>query len=121
MSNPSRRKGSSYESLLEGELRGRFGNAERLPLNGTLDEGDIWFHWQGQPYVIEAKAERSINLSAYVKEAREEASNWWAKRKAQWPLPIPVAIVKRRNHGVGKSYVVMELDQFVRLVKEGSL
>lgn len=120
MSNPSRRTGSEWETRLEGYLRGRFGNAERMPLSGVNDQGDLFFHWQGRAFVIEAKAERKINLSAYVTEAKAEAQNWWNKRKAQWPMPHPIAIVKRRNHSVGKSYVVLELDEFVRLVKEGS-
>jgi hypothetical protein len=120
VSNPSKAKGSAWETTLETSLRDMFGNAERLTLNGALDQGDVWFVHHGQPYVVEAKAERAINLSGYVDEAYLEARNWATKRPI-YPLAIPVVMVKRRNHSVLKSYVVQEFAEWVRTVKVGAV
>ena len=111
------RAGPEWETRLEGHLRPLFGNCERLTKTGRDDQGDLWLRWNGRPYVIEAKAEKRIDLAGYVKEAAVEAGNWHKKRPLE-PKPIPLAIVKRRNHNVSKAYVVRELDQFVRMVKQ---
>lgn len=118
MTNPSKAKGTSWETTLVDYLRPIFGIAERQPLAGAEDTGDVWFLWNGHPYVVEAKATRAINLSEFVNEAQVEAENWWKARKGQYPKPHPLAIIKRRNHSAGKAYVVMTLDDFVRLVKQ---
>lgn len=111
------RIGSEWETRLLVFLRGFFSTVERLRLTGARDEGDVWFEHKGHRFVIEAKAERSISLSAYVNEAKVEAANYAKARR--WPIELvhPVAIIKRRNHSVSKAYVVMELDEFIRLVK----
>ncbi len=117
MVNKSKAVGTEWETRLVEYLRPRFGNCERLTLNGSLDEGDLYFYWNDLTFVIEAKAERAINLASYMKEAAAEAGNF-AKKRPMRGKPFGVAIVKRRNHGVDKAYVVMELDTFVRMVKE---
>lgn len=117
MSNKSKRTGSEWEIRLTNYLRGFFPMVERLRQAGVNDEGDVWFAQEPHRFVVEAKAERTINLSAYVTEAKVEAANYAKARR--WPIELvhPVAIIKRRNHHVSKAYVVMELDEFVRLVK----
>lgn len=116
MTNRSKAIGSEWERRLLDYFRANFGNGERLALAGINDEGDLWFQWNGQAYVIEAKAEKSLNLSSYVQEAEREAGNWHRSRPI-WGRPYWAAISKRRNHGVGKAYVTMTLDEYVRLVK----
>lgn len=116
MPNPSKAKGSAWESAVTEYLRGRFGIVERLPTTGAKDEGDLFFTWEGRAYVVECKAEQKITLSTYVEEANVEAGHFAAKRKLA-SVPPGVAIVKRRNHHVGKAYVVCDLETFIRIVK----
>ena len=113
--NPAKAKGTAWETMLVQTFRDEFGNCERLALNGTNDEGDLWFSHDDHTFVIEAKAERAIDLARYVTEAELEASNWAKSRKAK--TPFWAAIVKRRNHRVNKAYVVMTVDEFIRLVR----
>lgn len=110
-----RRTGAAFEIAATNYLREKVGNAERSPRNGRDDQGDLWFLSGDLPVVIEAKNERRINLSAYVTEAKDEARNWHRARPGLG-RPTPVALIKRRNHSIGKSYVVMELDEFIELV-----
>lgn len=114
--NKSKALGTSWETALVDYFRPIFGGCERLPLNGTKDQGDLWFDWVGQPYVVEAKAEQKFNLSQYMTEKNIEGGHW-SDAHPTWPAPHTVAIVKRRQHGVAKAYVVMEVLDFVRLVK----
>ena len=118
--NPAKAKGTAWESALVQAFRDEFGNCERLALAGANDEGDLWFHHEGIPYVIEAKAERAMTLSSYVREAYEEAAHW-SKARPDWPTPGWAAIIKRRQHGVKAAYVVMDLTQFVSLVKRNGV
>ena len=113
--NPAKAKGTAWESTLVTAFREEFGNCERLTLNGTNDEGDLWFRHEDHTYVIEAKAERAIDLARYVTEAELEADNWAKTRKTV--TPFWAAIVKRRNHKTSKAYVVMTVDEFIRLVR----
>ena len=104
--NPSKAKGTAWESSVVSYLNDNgFPYAERRALQGNLDKGDI----SGVPgVVIECKAEKAITLSSYMDEVAVETKNAGAT--------LGVAVVKRRNHSVGRSYVVMELETFVRLI-----
>jgi hypothetical protein len=97
-------------------LRDEFGQCERLVLAGSRDEGDLWFKHGDKSFVIEAKNEKAIDLARYVQEAEVEAENF-AKSRSMARLPYWAAIVKRRNHRVNKAYVVMTLEEFIRLVR----
>lgn len=111
MSAANKRRGASWELDLLKFLRARGYDAERLRLAGLRDEGDLVLKVGGLPYVIEAKNEKSINLSSYVQEAELEAHNYAKARLIK--TPNFVSIVKRRSHGVDKAYVVMPLDQWL--------
>jgi hypothetical protein len=50
-----------------------------------------------------------------MKEAVLEAQNWIKKRKSSGPA-IPIVIAKRRQHGVGKAFVILELDTFMEVI-----
>ena len=117
MSSPSRRTGAEWETRLEAHLRPRFGFCERLPLKGSNDQGDLYVIHGGHYYVIEAKAERTINLSGYLAEAAVEAAAFAKARGLPLEIVHPLAIVKRRNHPTGKAYVVQELDEWIREIK----
>lgn len=107
MSNPSKRKGTAHESAVVRFLNDHgHPHAERRALAGSADRGDI----AGVPGVmIECKAEKSIDLAGYMDQVRVQTTNAGAQ--------LGVAIVKRRNHGIERSYVVMELEQFVEVIR----
>lgn len=106
MANPSKRKGTTYEVLVCDYLRHNgFPYAERRALSGSSDKGDV----AGIPgLVLELKAAKKLELSKWMAELRAEKENAHASAGA--------VVIKRRNHAVGKSYVVMELEDYVKLV-----
>lgn len=108
MSNPSKARGTAFESLVVGYLRANgFPAAERRALAGNTDKGDV----AGIPgVVLECKAERSIDLAGSVDEARLEAANDCA--------PVFAAVVKRRCRSVAEAYVVMTLEQFADMIRD---
>lgn len=113
MANPSRRKGSQFEVAILNWFRGRGYDAERLTLSGKDDEGDLRVLARGLPsdlathYVIEAKAEKAIDLSGYVREARAEAGNYARRRGLDGATPL--VIIKKRNAPIEDAYVVQRL------------
>jgi len=83
-----------------------FPYAERRALAGNADRGDI----AGIPGVmLELKAAKALALSQWMDEVRVEKANANAQ--------VGALVVKRRSHSVGKSYVVMELDDFIELIR----
>lgn len=105
------RKGTLWETKLLNHLRSNGFDVERLRLTGKEDEGDLVVK-DGGVVIVEAKDEKRINLAGYLREAEAEAENYAKHRGLDPQLVTPVAIVKRRNHGVGKAYVVMTVDTF---------
>src|SRR5659263_256491 len=113
MSTASRRIGTAFESALVAHIRERFGlRAERLRQAGKNDQGDISVDDVGLVYLIEAKAEKAINLSGYIAEAEVERKNYCRARGIPESGVMPLAVVKRRGKGIGDAYVVTTLDQF---------
>ena len=108
MSNPSRQKGTAWESALLPLIRRVWPGANRAPLRGSGDRGD--FTGTG-PFCIEAKAHKAIDLAGFMDQAVAEASH----SGARWP----VVLVKRRNKPPSKGYAVMEIATFLELVSEG--
>lgn len=108
MSNPSKAKGTAWESAIVDYLRIFNPHVERRTLNGNHDRGDI----TGIPgVVIEAKNAKTITLAAWVDEANIEGLNDNA--------PVAVVWVKRRGRtSPMDGYVVMDGTQFVRLLEE---
>lgn len=115
----NKRKGAAFEIDLEGFFREKYLLATRLVKRGKDDEGDLVVRVKDLAVVIEAKNEKSINLSGYMQEATAEAMRWEAARVHE-PMPpalvIGAAAIKRRNSGIHKSYVVMEADDFAALL-----
>lgn len=113
----NRRAGALWETTLLNYLRSTGHKAERLRLAGTNDEGDIVVtgNWPSRALVIEAKAEKQMNLASYVQEAESEAGNYATRRGLPAYDVDWCAVIKRRNHPVGKAYVVMTLGHFLGL------
>ena len=99
MANPSGRKGAAWETEVERYLADIFPSVERRVKNGRWDRGDI----SGIPnVVIEAKAERVIDLPGYLRELEVEKVNAGAD--------FGFVFVKNRRHGVGAGYAVMSVE-----------
>lgn len=95
-------------------LRNEGLDVERLRLSGKEDEGDLILKMGGLPYVIEAKNTQRIDLASFVTEAEAEARNYAKHRGIN--LPHHLAIIKRRNHGVGEAYVTLPLHEWLKQV-----
>jgi hypothetical protein len=107
MSNPSKRRGTAWESAIVSYLRLEgWPYAERRALSGSKDRGDI----AGIPgLVIEAKATKTAALGAYLDEANTEVLNDGAELGVVW--------LKRRGHvSPANGYVVMDGATFVGLL-----
>jgi hypothetical protein len=88
LSNPSKQKGTFFESLYVAYLILRGLNAERRALHGNTDKGDV----SGvEDWTFELKNRRTLDIPGAIDEARLEAGNantrWYA------------AIVKRPRKG----------------------
>lgn len=114
MSNPSKRKGSAWETTLRDYLIDSGFDTVRNTTNGAFDIGDLAMRVNGKHYVVEAKATKQIDLAGFVTEAFVEADNYATLNKLPPADVFPVVIVKRRNHGTPKAYVVMELGEWLR-------
>jgi hypothetical protein len=117
MSNPSKDRGTRWESAIVDALRSydpRHRFVERRTLAGSADRGDIaGVYAQTVPVVIEAKSVAKLNLAGWIAEAAIEAQN--AK------TPIGVVWAKR----IGRAspldgYVVMTGKVFLELLARTS-
>jgi len=105
-------KGSKFETDVMKYLRKLGHFAERLAKAGSNDEGDIVTIIAGQTYILECKNRKSLNLPAFWDEAQAEAKNY-AKARGMVATPPAFVIVKRRQHGVEKAWVIQDLDQWL--------
>lgn len=104
MANPNGRKGAAWERAVADYLRdvGGFEFADRRVKTGAKDKGDI----AGiRNHAVEAKDEKAISLSSYMKELEVEMQNAGAEFGA--------AIVKRRTYNVSEAYCVTPLRLWV--------
>jgi Holliday junction resolvase len=114
MSSYSRRKGAGFELGIMKWLRSKGISAERLRLAGKDDEGDIVCMVAGQPYIFELKATAKMDLPQFWREATTEAANY-AKARNINPVPPAYVIIKRRMAGLEQSWVIQDLDQWLRV------
>ena len=109
MSTPSKRKGSAWELAIAKYLVEKgWKHAERRIAGSTIDKGDIYGIIG---CVIEAKNEKRIDLSGYLKELEVEMRN----AKAETGV---VMVKKKGTTDVGQAYAVMPIDLWVKLMKE---
>ena len=108
MANPSKAKGTAFETAVVDYLRSHGQpHAERRALSGGKDKGDV----TGVPgAMIECKNEKTVTLGAYADEVKVQTANAGAS--------LGVAVVKRRNRGPGDAYVLMSLSQFVEMIAD---
>jgi Holliday junction resolvase len=114
MANANKRKGSQFEVDLKNGLREAGLDVERLPLNGSSDEGDLVIR-NGIITIAEAKNEQRLDLPRYYRELQAEVENY---RKARGLAPEAVdgvIIHKRRNHNWRKAWVTTTVEDYFNL------
>ena len=116
MSTANKRKGSQWETDLVKYFRAKGLKATRLARTGRNDEGDVELDTGQQVFVVEAKNAQRLDLAGWTKEANVEAANWDKHRDYGDPTAMPVVVVKRRNSGAAKAYVVMELENWLQII-----
>ena len=105
MSNPSRQKGTAYESDIVRFLRASGFDVWRLAQTGTEDQGDI----AGlRDFAIEARNRRRLELAKNIDDANDRARCKGSR--------FGITIMKRVGRPVEDSYVAMDLSTFSDLL-----
>lgn len=109
MTNPSKAKGTRFERAVQDWLDARGVRVVRNPPAGTKDIGDLTV-WDadGDRWVVEAKATKTLDLAGGMRELNTEKANAGAA--------FGVCVFKKRNAPVADAYVVMSLDDFASIV-----
>ncbi len=113
MANRSKAKGTAFESDVAGYLRRHTPlDVERRTLGGVNDRGDLsGVFLGGERVVVECKATKRMDLAGHWGETQREAEVDGAA--------YGFLVVKRPGCGsknVGRSYVVMDLEQLARIL-----
>ena len=132
MSNPSKQKGTAFETQCVNYLKTWFPRIYRPALQGGMDTGDIngvlqeleetspegQYTWY-RHLIFQCKNHKAFKLSEWMKATKEQAAN-----KAEGTLveeAVGVLLVKRKGVGdqnMGKTYAIMELEDLVNLLLE---
>lgn len=105
MVNPSRKKGTAFETLVVDYFRRWFPNAIRHPLHGNVDLGDVY----GIPGLcVSCKNTTRPQLSEWIKAVRQQADNAGAI--------FGVVVHKRVGKGnASEQFVTLTLADFVAM------
>lgn len=112
MANPNGRKGAQFETDVMRWLRSAGALCERLVKAGKNDEGDLVAIIGGKQYILELKNRKTISLPEFWREAEVEAENY-AKARGLTEVPLHYVILKRRNAGIEKAWVIQDLEQWL--------
>lgn len=108
----NKRKGAHFEVALTNYFITQKLDAERVARRGKRDIGDVIVRVaEKEILLVEAKNAARLSLPAWLDQARVEAENYRFRNPGA--LVQPIVVVKRRGQGVGRSYVVQELDTFL--------
>jgi len=113
MSSYGKRKGAAFETGVVKFLRSVGFTAERLTKAGAKDEGDVVVFIDGKSVILELKATKSIDLPQYWREATVEAEHY-AKARGLKEVPNKYVIVKRRQAGIDKAWVIEDFEQWTK-------
>jgi len=104
----SKAKGTAFERLIADYLAQYWEHADRAPLTGNKDRGDI----SGTPGLVwELKNAKTLRLSEWLEEAQTERINANAEHG--------ILVVKRRGHGrPAEQYAILELSDLIHLLKD---
>ena len=121
MSNPkyNKAKGAAFEIDVMKWFRSFGVLAERLRLAGKDDEGDLVVVVSGSTYILELKNTARLDLPEFWRQAEVEALNY-AKARGIGEVPLHYVVVKRRNAGIEKAWVVQDLEQWLKEKNNGS-
>lgn len=105
--NPSKQKGTAWETALVRWFEAKGIDAKRIVLHGNKDQGDV----ETEEFNVEAKNCNAISLSTWIAEADAESTN----------AGKPVVVVAKRKGTTdpGKAYVVTTLDRFTEMMYGG--
>lgn len=109
MTSPAARKGNKYERELAAYFNAQGVDADRLRMGGTVDKGDFQLRAGALKVTVEAKNQKTMTLSKWLAEAQQESVN------ADSDLGV-VAVRKRGTTDAGQSYVVLTLEDFLKLL-----
>jgi hypothetical protein len=107
MTNPSKQKGTAYETRIVDWLLDHGHKAERRTLSGAADRGDIKI--EGHSITIEAKNCKAITLAAWADELEAERIN------SRSDIAV-LAIARRGRPAAVDSYFVMSGETFLELL-----
>ena len=115
MSSPkyNKAKGAAFEIDVMKWFRSKGQIADRLRLAGKDDEGDLVCIVSGKTYILELKNTARLNLPEFWRQAEVEALNY-AKARGIGEVPLYYVVVKRRNAGIEKAWVVQDLTQWLK-------
>ena len=115
MSSPkyNKAKGAAFEIDVMKWFRSLGVLAERLRLAGKDDEGDLVVVVAGQTYILELKNTARLDLPEFWRQAEVEALNY-AKARGIGEVPLHYVVVKRRNAGIEKAWIVQPIDQWLK-------
>ena len=106
-------KGAAFEIDVMKWFRSVGVIADRLRLAGKDDEGDLVCVVTGKTYILELKNTARLNLPEFWRQAQVEALNY-AKARGIGEVPLSYVVVKRRNAGIEKAWVVQDLTQWLK-------
>jgi Holliday junction resolvase len=115
MSSPkyNKAKGAAFEIDVMKWFRGLGVFAERLRLAGKDDEGDLVCVVSAKTYILELKNTARLSLPEFWRQAQVEALNY-AKARGLGEVPPAYVVVKRRNAGIEKAWVIQDLEQWLK-------
>jgi len=111
----NKRNGTAWETRSVRHMVETWGfDAYRVAGQGSNDVGDVHLRVGPLRLVCQNKAVKAIDLAGFMKAVDEQTTR--ARADAGF------ALIKARNKPVGKGYVVLELDQFLKILAhvEGS-
>ena len=107
MANKNKAKGTLWERTVRDFFRKiGFVKCDRAVLTGGDDRGDLL---NLPRLAVECRDQKTITWSKNVEDARSRAE--------VGDMDWGVTIIKRRQHGVDKAYVAMDLETFGRMYK----
>ncbi len=118
MANPSKARGTQFESAVVKFLRERGAEADKLGLNGNEDQGDIVVREEYGYTLIEAKAGRKYDLAGWMQQALVERENYADARGIDPRSVLPTVVVKRPNKSIGEAFVITTLNEIYPEVDE---
>jgi hypothetical protein len=104
VTNPSGRR---FENRVIEYMLPVFPGMDRAVKHGRFDKGEFV---NTKDWTLECKNTKAMNLSQAMDQAEVE--------RLHNQTPWCAAIINRRNHALGKSYVVMTLEQFRALLRD---